>query len=157
MSNHQNRTTQSGVILLGMLVFVLLATLAGSSLIASSQLRSQRMKEIELLFAGDQFRRAILSYYNTVPPGGSRQLPPTLEALLEDKRFPMPIRHLRRLYPDPMTGRSDWDVIVVNGGIAGVKSTSRGAPVKRAGFPQMYESFSQAGAYSEWQFSLPSQ
>jgi type II secretory pathway pseudopilin PulG len=97
----------TGIVLLGVLVFILITTLAASSLVTSYQQASRREKEEQLLFAGDQIRKAILAYYNTVPPGGARSLPPSFDALLDDQRFPTPRHHLRRPYLDPMTGTAD--------------------------------------------------
>ena len=61
---------------------------------------TQREKEAELLFRGEQYREAIASYYKK-----EQRYPQSLEELLEDKRYPMPVRHLRRLYRDPSPGR----------------------------------------------------
>ncbi len=114
--------------LLAVLVFILVMTMAGSSLVVVHTTQMQREKEAQLLFAGGQFRRAIASYYNTVAPGGTRALPPSLEALLHDDRFPTPMQHLRRIYDDPMTGQADWVLIRASGasggsgGIVGVRS-----------------------------------
>jgi hypothetical protein len=121
---------QQGLVLLAVMVFILMTTLAA------------------------QFRRAITSYYNTVPPGGARALPQSLEALLNDDRFARPIQHLRRLYPDPMTGKPDWFLIREDGGIVGVHSQSTQPPVKKAGFGSGNDPFEKAERYSDWTFSL---
>ena len=64
---------------------------------------AQREREQELLFVGSQFRNAFMSYYGATPAG--RALPAFLEDLVEDNRFPVPRRHLRRVYADPMTSK----------------------------------------------------
>jgi type II secretory pathway pseudopilin PulG len=145
---------ESGVVLLTVLVFILISTLAASSLVVVHDTQRRREKEEELLFAGSQIRKAIASYYNTIPPGGRRALPPSFEALLNDPRFPMPLQHLRRLYPDPMTEATDWEPIMGPGGIVGVRSRSTAQPVKRRAFPKEYESFSDAESYSNWRFVI---
>ena len=137
-----------------MLVFILVTTLAASSLVVSYTTQSRRDKEEQLLFAGAQLRRAIASYYNTVPPGGARSLPPSLEALLDDQRFPTAIQHLRRIYLDPMTGQADWDLIRESGGIVGVASRSAQSPIKKQGFPKGFEYFENKERYSDWVFSI---
>lgn len=71
------------------------------------QVKSQRDKEAELLYVGEQFRQAIMSYYNT----GTKQYPETLENLLEDKRLPAIKRHLRKIYKDPITNTADWAIV----------------------------------------------
>jgi type II secretory pathway pseudopilin PulG len=147
-------TRQSGVVLLSVLAFILVTTLAASSLVVSYTTQVQREKEEQLLFVGDQYRKAIGSYFNTVPPGGARSLPQSLEALLNDQRFPKPIQHLRRMYPDPITGRPDWQLVRENGGIVGIKSQSGKATVKKQGFAKGYEYLEGRELYSDWVFSI---
>jgi len=102
---------QKGVVYLWTLFAVTVAgvVLAGTGQVW--QIKAQREKEQELLFIGDQFRKAIMSYYNS-PLTGIRQYPEKLEDLLEDKRGPVPIRHLRKIYIDPMTRDDDWGLII---------------------------------------------
>ena len=113
---------------------------------------SKREKEAELLFVGQQFRQAIAFYYEQ-SPGNGKQYPAKLEDLLEDKRFPSPRRHLRKLYADPITGQPDWGLIEApGGGIMGVHSRSGAEPVKRAEFGLRDRVFHQATNYYEWRF-----
>lgn len=145
---------QSGVVLLTILLFILVTTLAASSLVVSYTTQVQREREEQLLFVGDQYRKAIGSYYSTVPPGGSRSLPQSLDVLLNDQRFPKPIQHLRRLYPDPMTGQPDWNLVRDGGGIVGIRSQAGKTTIKKTGFPKVYEHFEGRERYSEWLFSI---
>ena len=145
---------QHGVVLLIVLVFILVTTLGASSLVQIYQTQMQREREEQLLFVGDQFRKAIASYYNTIPPGGARGLPQSLEALLNDQRFPKPRQHLRRIYPDPMTGEADWQLIRESGGIVGVKSQSSHTVLKKRGFSSDYQQFEDKELYSDWSFSI---
>ncbi len=62
----------------------------------------QREREVELLFRGDQYRRAIKAYAEAV--SAPKQYPLRVEDLLKDPRTSK--RHLRALYPDPMTGEA---------------------------------------------------
>lgn len=49
--------------------------------------------------------------------------PRRLEDLLEDRRAARPVRHLRKLYADPCTGRPDWQLERNSlGGIVAVRS-----------------------------------
>jgi type II secretory pathway pseudopilin PulG len=146
--------SECGFVLLTVLVFILVTTLAASALVVSYTTQLQREKEEQLLFVGAQFRRAIASYYNTIPPGAVRSLPPSLEALLNDQRFPTPIHHLRRIYVDPMTGQADWDLIQADGGILGVASRSTRSPLKKKGFSAGYEYLEDKDKYSDWVFSI---
>jgi hypothetical protein len=82
-------------------------------------------------------------------------LPTQLEDLLEDKRYPMPVRYLRRLYPDPITGETDWGLVKAGTRIAGVYSLSDKTPMKQAGFPPDYQAFSGKTSYRDWIFVVP--
>lgn len=145
---------QRGVVLLTVLVFVLIATLGASSLIQMHQTQTQRDKEEQLLFVGDQFRRAIASYYNAIPPGTGRSLPNSLDDLVNDDRFPTPIHHLRRMYPDPMTGKTDWQPVREGTGIVGIRSRSNNATIKKQGFSKDYRHFEGKDSYSDWTFAI---
>lgn len=145
---------QRGVVLLTVLVFVLIATLGASSLIQMHQTQTQRDKEEQLLFVGDQFRRAIASYYNTIPPGTGRSLPNSLDDLVNDDRFPTSIHHLRRMYPDPMTGKTDWQLVREGTGIVGIRSRSNRATIKKQGFSKDYTQFEGKDSYSDWTFAI---
>ena len=110
-------------------------------------------KERELLFVGEQFRQAIALYYWRTP-GGAHQYPKSLEALLEDKRWPVTQRYLRKIYRDPITGMNEWGVIEAPGGagIMGVYSKSEEVPIKTAGFPARWTAFEEARNYADWKF-----
>lgn len=135
------------------LLFILAALATGMAAVGTVWTTvAQREKEAELLFVGEQYRRAIESYQQR-GPGSEKPYPPSLEALLQDPRFPMPVRHLRRLYPDPMTGRPEWGLVRdAQGGIVGVHSLGEGAPIKTAGFTAIQEGFESASSYRDWVF-----
>lgn len=145
---------QQGAVLLIVLLFVLLTTLGASSMVEMHQTQTRREKEEQLLFVGDQYRRAIASYYGVTPPGGARSLPKSIDDLLNDQRFPTPMQHLRRAYPDPMTGRADWAFIRQGGGIAGVRSQSAQEPIKKNGLPNHYKHFELSKSYADWMFTV---
>lgn len=85
-------------------------------------------------------------------PGDPKQLPKSLENLLLDPRFPGTVRHLRRLYRDPMTG-GGWGLARrPEGGIEGVHSLSEVAPFRTHAFPEGMEAFEDKTAYREWLF-----
>jgi len=87
---------------------VMLATIViiGITLAATGEvwhIAQKREKEQELLFVGDQFRRAISLYYAHAPALGRRQLE-SLEDLLQDPRYPSTQRYLRKIYADLVSG-----------------------------------------------------
>jgi hypothetical protein len=117
---------------------------------------AQREREAELLFIGDEFRAAIESFWKA-QAGGVSRLPRNFEELLVDPRFPNTVRHLRRVYRDPMTGEAEWGVVKEpDGGISGVFSLSEGKPFKVASFPADYADFEKARTYKDWVFFFDS-
>jgi type II secretory pathway pseudopilin PulG len=139
---------QLGFTYLGLLfaIAVLGITLATIGVVWSTQIRRDR--EAELLYVGDQFRMAIGRYLRS---GG--QYPQQLTDLVEDKRFPGARRYLRRIYPDPMTNSTDWQLIgAPEGGIMGVASRSRDKPIKVNGFAAGDAAFEMVECYCDWKF-----
>jgi type II secretory pathway pseudopilin PulG len=127
--------------------FLIAVAVTGAGLTAFAEIAShsaQREKEAELLFRGNAFQDAIASYYKK-----EKRYPKSLEQLLKDERFPMPVR----LYIDPMTGEPSWGLVdAPEGGIAGVYSKSAGEPIKTGNFLLRNQSFEAAKTYSDWKF-----
>jgi type II secretory pathway pseudopilin PulG len=142
-----------GYALLTLLIVVALLGIGLLSAMSAWSLDRQRAREEELLFVGDQYRQAIGRYYLGAPPGTPRTLPPSLEVLLDDDRYPVPVHHLRRHYPDPITGNPDWGLQKVGDQIIGVYSLSEAAPIKTVGFGATYAAFEGATSYQGWVFS----
>ena len=115
------------------------------------ELRVRRDKEADLLAIGNEIRAAIRNYFE-LSPGGAKQLPARLEDLVEDKRFPVPRRHLRRIYPDPLTAKADWGLILLGERITGVYSKAPGTPIKQGDFAPVETRFAGAQSYAEWRF-----
>lgn len=110
----------------------------------------KREKEQELLFRGDAIKKAIGSYYNFT---NNREYPRSLDDLRKDPRGLTPKRHLRKLYRDVMSPDGEWELILNNtGGIKGVRSKSKDKPLKKAKFPDPYQSFETASTYNDWKF-----
>jgi type II secretory pathway pseudopilin PulG len=113
----------------------------------------KRAKEEQLLFAGSAIRDAIIDYYRR-SPGAVGEYPRALQDLVEDRRYITVERHLRKIYPDPITGKRDWGLILsADGHIVGVHSPSREKPLKRENFRGIFASFAQAQHYADWRFS----
>jgi len=144
----------AGVIMLGLLIALALSGIELMAAVDSWTLIRQRDREQQLLFVGTQYREAIRRYWFAAPSGTSRVLPRSLDVLLEDDRYTQPVRHLRRLYPDPITGSRDWGLVRDGDGILGVYSPSEALPVKQAGFGPAYESFNGTSRYRDWVFAF---
>jgi type II secretory pathway pseudopilin PulG len=142
---------QSGFTYLFVLILI---ALIGAGLGAAGTLwrtNAQRAREVELLFIGNQYRQAIQSYYEL--DRSAPRFPPSIDDLLEDPRQPVPVRHLRRAWRDPLTGET-FDLITApdGGGISGVASRSTAKPLKQSRFDPQDEAFADAASYTEWQF-----
>lgn len=139
----------------GYLAALLVIALLGVALAAAGemwQINRQREQERELLFVGEQFRAAIGRYYKK-SPSGAKHFPLHLDDLLEDPRYPNPVRHLRKLYRDPLTGKDEWGLVTVaNGEIVGVYSLSQKTPLKTAHFSPTQQEFVGATHYADWKF-----
>lgn len=151
LRKHDRFVGQNGTALLTVLVLVVLLGLAAGMAGQSLGALLQREREAELLWRGQQYRQALASYYG-FRQGAQGAFPSKLEDLLRDPRSPAVIRHLRRLYNDPMTGK-EWELIKDQGGrISGVRSTSELAPFQQTGFPGGLEEFEGKSSYREWEF-----
>ncbi|RLB79613.1 MAG: hypothetical protein DRH15_08710, partial [Deltaproteobacteria bacterium] len=113
---------------------LILVVVTGIAITAASTYWSttvRREKEAELLFRGDQIRKAIGSYYERAPSGRAKSYPSRLDDLLRDPRYMKVVRHLRRLYRDPMTDDGQWGLVLDGKGhIKGVFSKSKEKPIK---------------------------
>ena len=140
---------QRGYTYIGLLVGVVILGLMLTVVSRVWMTTMQREREAQLLWVGHAYRHAIASYY---VHGG--QFPQSLQQLLQDDRSPVPLRHLRQLYPDPMTGAADWTLISdpMSQRIMGVASSSKATPIKRKGFELVDAVFADTDCYCGWQF-----
>ena len=147
-----NCSRQAGFTYMGVLMLIAIAGIgiAGVGLVWHQN--TQRENEKELLFIGEEYRRAIGSYYES-SPDTAKQFPQSLDDLLLDKRFPNVKRHIRKLYADPITRNTQWGLIKQQEQITGIYSVSKLAPIKKFGFADQYEIFSTAVEYNEWKFN----
>jgi type II secretory pathway pseudopilin PulG len=145
------RRRAAGFTYIGVLLLVALMGLSLSVVGEVWQTKQKRDKEDELLYAGDQIRRAI-GLYNAYTPGGAERFPRRLEDLLKDPRYPGVRRYLRKIYRDPMTGRAQWGLVMAGDYIAGVYSLSEDEPLKKSEFRLVDRSFDGATKYRDWVF-----
>jgi len=149
-------SVRAGFTYLGLMFVLALMALTAAAASTLWSVVERRERESELLFVGRAYRNA-LQRYLAASPRGPNDPPPaypaTLEPLLQDPRFVVPVRHLRQLYPDPLTGQPRWALVRDSrGGIVGVHSLSGATPIKRAGFGPG-EDFGGAKSYRDWVFS----
>lgn len=147
------RTTngERGATLVALLLLLALLGIAASVTAQSWAIRIRTEKEAELLFRGLAYRAALESYARMTPTGAATH-PQRLQDLVADDRFPVRVRHLRRLYADPMTGGPFIALRDSQGRIRGISSPDLRAPRKRTGFPEGLEHFEVATTYSGWTF-----
>ena len=116
------------------------------------QARAQREQEDELISVGVEMARALRRYYDHSPEA-AKTWPASLEVLLEDRRFPTPQRHLRRLYRDPITRQAEWGLVREQDRIVGVHSLSDKRPFRKKHLPpELGDGVEGASTYREWVF-----
>ena len=140
---------QRGYTYIGLLFSVVILGLMLTIVARVWSTTERREREAQLLWVGHAYRNAIASYYVH-----GAQFPQSLQQLLQDDRSPVPLRHLRALYPDPMTGAADWTLISdpVSQRIMGVASSSKATPIKHKGFELADAVFEDTDCYCAWQF-----
>jgi type II secretory pathway pseudopilin PulG len=148
----RKQNTQAGFTYIAVLIAVALIGVMLAAIAMNWSMTQQRGKERELLFVGNEFRKAIAAYYERTP-GTVKRYPNSFDDLLKDNRLLSTTRHLRRVYADPMTGRANWGIVrAADGGIQGVYSLGAGRPVKNSRFRQRDSEFEGRQSYAEWRF-----
>ncbi|WP_439590383.1 prepilin-type N-terminal cleavage/methylation domain-containing protein [Hydrogenophaga sp.] len=149
---HPPSARQHGFTLLAVLAAMFLLALASQQVMSVVSQQAQRDREAELLRIGAAYQAAIGAYHDQ-SPGSVKRWPPSLEALLDDRRFVTLQRHLRRLYADPITRTNTWGLVPApDGGIAGIYSLSEDRPIRTGGTELARLGLAEADRYSEWEF-----
>lgn len=147
-----SRSARSGFVLIGAVFLTFVVSITLVALARLWEVDAQRDKERELLWSGRQFGKALASYAMATPEGEST-LPRSLDQLVFDARVEPPLRHLRKLPLDPMTGTFEWGTVrAADGTIMAVHSTSRMKPLAPDGFWPEERAFANAKEYSQWIF-----
>jgi type II secretory pathway pseudopilin PulG len=139
----------------GYTYLLVLFLVAGLGLMAAQigvvwQHEVQREREEELLAVGVEMARALASYKRAGP---QQVYPAQLADLLEDKRFPNPVRHLRRIYRDPFTGQPRWGQVLQGGQVVGIYSLAPGEPLRSHELPpELGDVVANAARYADWVF-----
>jgi type II secretory pathway pseudopilin PulG len=151
---------QKGFTYLAVMLLVLILMLGLGA--ASEQIATinKRDREAELIFVGEQYRNAIASYYQN-SPGGIKQFPSKLESLVLDKRSINPLRHLRKLYRDPVTDSNEWGLVKTpQDEIVGIYSLSSEEVLTTTNNSDLVQKINQyeipsknnIAVYSDWKF-----
>jgi type II secretory pathway pseudopilin PulG len=144
---------ERGFSYIGLLVFIAVTAAASAVVLGAGTAMQQRDDEAELLAIGNEFRAAFASYAAATPLG-TPQEPKELADLLRDPRQPGVLRHLRRVHPDPLTGKTTWGIVrSPEGRIVGIHSLSRTPTFRRTGFPAGNETFEKSDRHDEWIFA----
>lgn len=149
-SGERARRAAGGFTYIGLLVLVVVIGILLSAAGEVAGMAAQRERETQLLWVGRQYRAAIGRYWRQ-----KRVYPQALEDLLGSAPdSPLKVRYIRRLYPDPMTNAVDWELVPApNGGIMGVASNSKRAPLKTH-FDEVEKDFENASSYNDWKFAF---
>lgn len=148
----QAYTQQQGFTYMGVLFAVALIGVSQALIGSVWKTTQQRENEEELLFVGEQFRKAIGLYYERTP-GVVKRYPTNLEELLEDNRYIVPQRYLRKIYKDPMTNEIDWIIVTgPSGGVRGLYSKANSIPFKQSKFKAANIAFTNSKSYADWKF-----
>ncbi len=142
---------QRGFSYIGVMVTLVFAAIGMQGAAVLWQQQSHRSHEAMLLETGEAYRLAIGRYYEATPQP-LKQYPLRLEELIEDRRFPVPKRHLRKLYPDPFEVKRGMTLIMKEGRIVGVHSQSMLAPIRTSGYQESQSGFNGAKDYRAWLF-----
>lgn len=148
------RKGAGGFTYIGLLIFIAVLAAGATASLGAGVALQQRDSEAELLAIGLEFRNALQSYADATPVG-QPTAPKELVELLRDARYLGMKRHLRRVYPDPFTGKAEWGLVRdPDGRIAGIHSLSKTSALRHAGFPVGMEMFEKAERHDEWVFAL---
>lgn len=144
--------TEAGFTYVGLLMLVAVAGIGLAYIGTIWHTTIQREKEAELVFVGEQFQSAIRSYYERSPQAG-KTFPKTLQDLLEDRRSGTVVRHLRRIFVDPMTGNTEWGLDKQSDGrLVGVHSLSSTLVFRTDGLPEGVQV--KGDTHGDWHFMV---
>lgn len=93
----------AGFTYLALLFWLAISGVGLAALGQAWHLDTRRAREEELLFRAGEYARALGSY-----KAWHRRYPSSLQQLVDDRQGTRVLRHLRQLYPDPITGSADW-------------------------------------------------
>lgn len=113
----------AGFTYLGVLLAVALIGLGTTAIgeVWSKQASRERLARMDAI--GAEVVAAIAAYRDGTPGIIVHSFPPSLAAVVRDPRFVTVRRYLRREYPNPFTGKADWEIVPApDGGVLGIRA-----------------------------------
>lgn len=155
-TSRKKRHTEAGFTYIGLLILIAILGVISAASIQIGSILQRRIAEEALLDIGLEYQHALISYANATN-NGQQSLPRSLQDLLKDPRYPKVMRHLRRIYDDPLTGKNTWGLIYAkdNNGIIGIYSLSDQKPIKIGNFSPSFTQFKNKTSYQDWIFFNP--
>jgi type II secretory pathway pseudopilin PulG len=148
------KSSEAGFTYLGLLILLVIIGIVSATALQMGVAMQRRVAEEALLDVGREFSRALESY-RLATPSGQPDEPEKLQDLLKDPRFPGTVRHLRKVYSDPIMGQQEWGILRSedSGRIVGLFSLSDAKPIKIANFDLRLQEFAGKSSYQQWVFS----
>lgn len=145
---------QGGFAYLGLLILLAIMGAVGAASVQLGSAIARREAEASLLDIGQEFAVA-LERYREMTPSGQAEEPTELSGLIRDNRFPGVVRHLRKIYADPLTGNTQWGIVRGEDGrgIVGIYSLAQGRPIRTGNFSGELQGLSGSESYQQWVFS----
>jgi type II secretory pathway pseudopilin PulG len=138
--------------LLALLATVLVLSLGATAAGTSALQQQRRERERALLRIGSLYAKALADYKKR-SPGTLAATPKRVEELLSDTRFVGTLRHLRKLYDDPLRPGEPWELIRdLDGYVIGVHSQSNAEPLAESPTAPGLRVESGGRRYSDWKF-----
>jgi type II secretory pathway pseudopilin PulG len=114
-SRAMNANGESGYALVSLLVLMTLMALFAMAATSNVKQQSQREREKEAIFRGEQVADAIRSYYRSRGGQGTNSLPTNMDQLLEGIQLPGRTKRLQILRTaaakDPLSSTGEWKLI----------------------------------------------
>jgi len=146
-------STERGVTYIMLMCAIVLIGIVTSIAAKQWKIMVQRELEADLLARGIEIQQALALYSTAMKAGRVMQGEVYPQSLVDLTRLPKPF--LRKVYLDPM-GHGEWDYLrSPTGGIMGVRSRSKGKPIRQHEFPLEVRHFEGRSRYDEWIFQYP--
>lgn len=129
-----HRRAPSGFTYLMLLWWVAIGSVMLAALGQQWSMERRRQREVEMVYRAQAIAAAMASYHALPVAGQGPSWPQRLEDLLEDRRSGVLKRHLRRVWPDPLTADGAWGLMPAasepHAGYSGVYSLAKGTPLR---------------------------